>query len=133
MEHTLRVLVRIDTNASLACIEVRGCLIPANCPDLIEILRNTAGLGANMVVNLAKAVHLEATAVDELLLRADQMPSLPLDGGQTTVSVQLPARLPACPPPRILESPGPLSNEQAFEMAFLQRDTDVFRPFRQPG
>ena len=132
MEHTLRVLVRIDTKASLACIEVRGCLVPANCPDLLEILRHTATLGANMVVNLTKALHLEATALDELLLRAEQVRPLPLEGGQRTVAVQLPARLPACPPPRIFESWAPLSNAQAFEMAFLQRDTAAFRPSRQP-
>lgn len=133
MEHTLRVLVRIDSKTTSACLEVRGCLVPANCPDLLEILRHTATLGAHIAINLTKARHLEATAVDELMLQADQVPSLPLHGGHTTVSVQLPSRLPACPPPRIQVPGVPLGNVQAFEMAFLQRDTSVFPPFVQRG
>jgi hypothetical protein len=61
MEHILRVLVRIDTNRSSACIELRGCLVPENCPDLLDILQHTATLGAHVVINLTKATHLEAT------------------------------------------------------------------------
>ncbi|MBD7994996.1 hypothetical protein H9639_06760 [Arthrobacter sp. Sa2CUA1] len=131
MEHTLRVLVRIDTKTSSACLEVRGCLVPENCPDLLEILRHTATLGAHVVINLTKARHLAATALDDLMLQADRIPSLPLDGGHTTVSVQLPARLPVCPPPRVqAQAPGvPLGNVQAFELAFLHRDTAVLSPF----
>lgn len=133
MEHNLRVLVSIDTKTASACIEVRGCLVPANCPDLLEILRHTSTLGTHVIVNLTKAQHLEASTLDVLLLRAAQVPSLPLAGGHTTVSVRLPSRLPACPPPRVLSTWAPLSNAQAFEMAFRQHDTAVFRPFRQPG
>ncbi|KPN18089.1 hypothetical protein [Arthrobacter sp. Edens01] len=126
MEHTLRVLVRIDTKTSSACIEVRGCLVPENCPDLVGILRHTALLGAHVVVNLSRAHHLDALAMDELLARAEEIPPQPMTEGFTTVSVQMPPRMPLCPP----AAPGPqapLDNQQAFEMAFLQRTPAVFR------
>ncbi|MFJ2660311.1 hypothetical protein [Arthrobacter koreensis] len=129
MEHTLRVLVRIDTKTSSACIEVRGCLVPENCGDLIGILRHTAALGAHLVVNLSRASHLDVLALDELLARADEVPSHPIAGGHTTVSVQIPERLPACLPP-VPAHANPLDNELAFELAFLQRSTEVFR---RPG
>ena len=129
MEHTLRVLVRIDTKTSSACIEVRGCLVPENCGDLVGILRHTALLGAHLIVNLSRASHLDALALDELLARADEVPSQPVAGGHTTVSVQIPERLPVCLPP-VPEHPDPLDNELAFELAFLQRSTEVFR---RPG
>jgi len=129
MEHILRVLVRIDTKTSSACIEVRGCLVPANCGDLVEILRHTALLGAHVVVNLSRADHLEALALDELLARAEEIPAQPITGGLTTVSVQIPPRLPRCLPP-VPQHRDPLDNELAFELAFLQRSTAVFR---RPG
>jgi len=129
MEHTLRVLVRIDTKTSSACIEVRGCLVPDNCGDLIGILRHTALLGAHVIVNLSRATHLDALAIDELLARADEVPPQPVAGGHTTVSVQIPERLPACLPP-VPQHADPLDNELAFEMAFLRRSTAVFR---RPG
>ncbi|MCC3281641.1 hypothetical protein [Arthrobacter caoxuetaonis] len=127
MEHSLRVLVRIDTKSSTACVEVRGCLAAETCLDLFDILRNTASLGAHVTVNLSKAHHLDASALDELLVLADKIPSVPLGTGHTTVSIQLPARLPAC---GHAASPGqgpPLTNDQAFDMAFLQRDPKAFR------
>ncbi|MBD8042272.1 hypothetical protein H9638_00450 [Arthrobacter sp. Sa2BUA2] len=133
MEHNLRVLVSIDTASSSACIEVRGCLVQANCPDLLEILRHTATLGTHVAVNLTKALHLEATVLDELLLQAGQVPCLPLDGGHTTVSVRLPSRLPSCEPPRLRAPVHPLGNTQAFELAFQQHDAAALRPSRRPG
>ncbi|UPO76744.1 MULTISPECIES: hypothetical protein [Arthrobacter] len=133
MEHTLRVLVRIDTKSSSAGIEVRGCLVPANCPDLVEILRHTATLGAHMVLNLTKALHLDASALDELLLQTGQVPCLPLDGGHTTVSVRLPSRLPSCAPRVQVPDWNPLSNAQAFELAFQQHDPAALRSARRPG
>ena len=129
MEHTLRVLVRIDTKTSSACIEVRGCLVPDNCADLVEILRHTSLLGAHVVVNLSRAHHLDALALDELLARAEEVPPHPIAGGLTTVSVQIPPRMPVCLPP-VPQHRDPLDNELAFEMAFLQRSTSVFR---RPG
>ena len=133
MEHILRVLVRIDTKSSTASVEVRGCLVQANWEDLLEILRHTASLGTHVVVNLTKAQHLEATAMDQILLRAGQVPCLPLDGGHTTVSVRVPSRLPSCEPPRLQVPWNLLSNAQAFELAFRQHDPAVLRPARQPG
>lgn len=134
MEHTLRVLVRIDTKSSSAGIEVRGCLVSANCPDLVEILRHTATLGAHVVLNLTKALHLDASALDELLLQTGQVPCLPLDGGHTTVSVRLPSRLPSCGPPQVrMPEWNPLSNAQAFELAFQQQDPAALRSARRPG
>lgn len=133
MEHTLRVLVRIDTKSSTAGVEVRGCLVQANWEDLLEILRHTSTLGTHVAVNLTKARHLDAAALDQLLLRAGQVPCLPLDGGHTTVSVRVPSRLPSCEPPRFQGPWNPLSNAQAFELAFRQHDPAVLRPVRQPG
>lgn len=129
MEHTLRVLVRIDTKTSCACIEVRGCLVPDNCPDLVEILQHTSTLGAHVVVNLSRADHLDALALDELLSRAEEVPPQPIAGGLTTVSVQIPPRMPVCLPP-VPQHRDPLDNELAFEMAFLQRSASAFR---RPG
>ena len=129
MEHTLRVLVRIDTKTSSACIEVRGCLVPGNCAHLVEILHHTATLGAHVVVNLSRAGHLDALALDELLSRAEEVPPQPIAGGHTTVSVQIPPRIPTCLP-SVPQHADPLDNELAFEMAFLQRSTSVFR---RPG
>lgn len=129
MEHSLRVLVRIDTKTSSACIEVRGCLVAGNCTSLIEILRHTSLLGAHVVVNLSRARHLDALALDELLARAEEVPPQPLGSGLTTVSVQIPPRLPECLPP-VPQHQDPLDNELAFEMAFLQRSTTAFR---RPG
>ena len=129
MEHTLRVLVRIDTKTSSACIEVRGCLVQENCSDLVQILNHTALLGAHMIVNLSRAGHLDALAVDELLARAGEVPPRPLSDGLTTVSVQLPPRMPLCPS-AIGQARTALDNRQAFEMAFLQRSPSVFR---RPG
>ncbi|MBF4994711.1 hypothetical protein ITX31_11375 [Arthrobacter gandavensis] len=131
MEHNLRVLVRIDTKTSSACIEVRGCLVPENCGDLVGILRHTALLGADLIVNLSRASHLDALALDELLARADEVPSRPVAGGHTTVAVQLPEQLPTCLPPAPAPArPLPLDNKLAFELAFLQRSGKVFR---RPG
>ena len=133
MEHTLRVLVRIDTKSSSAGIEVRGCLVPANCPDLVEILRHTATLGAHMVLNLTKALHLDASALDELLLQTGQVQCLPLDGGHTTVSVRLPSRLPSCAPRVQVPDWNPLRNAQAFALAVQPPDPAALRSARRPG
>ena len=76
MEHILRVLVRIDTKSSTAGVEVRGCLVQANWENLLEIVRHTAALGTHVAVNLTKAQHLDATALDQILLRTGQVPCL---------------------------------------------------------
>lgn len=70
-DHTLRVLVRIDTQLRLACLEVRGCLTPATCSTLMNILTHTGALGAAVSVNLLRAAHVEREALELLREGAD--------------------------------------------------------------
>lgn len=124
MEHSLRVLVRVDTARATAAIEVRGCLTADTYPSLLNILQHTATLGAVMAVNLLRARHIEAEALRALL----DLTAARLDGPTTAgvpagipASVEVPAALPAC-------APRALTNEEALERAFLLRDPGVLLP-----
>ncbi|GAA3291960.1 hypothetical protein ACFFON_00505 [Arthrobacter citreus] len=136
MDHALRVLVRIDTQRSEACLEVRGCLTSATCSTLMNILSHTGTLGAAVRVNLLRAAHVERDALD--LLRTGAAGAAP---GGTPVDIMAPADLPVCRlgsvSPAFLDSRGaghrPLSNEEALELAFLRRDPGVLSTGPHPG
>lgn len=143
-DHALRVLVRIDTHLRLASLEVRGCLTAATYPTLVNILAHTGTLGAAVSVNLLRAAHVDRDALELLRDGADAAVSggalaagpgqgwsgLPSSdqGGVAPVEILVPPSLPACRPgPDAAvpepEVPGrPLTNEEAAERAFRQRD-----------
>jgi hypothetical protein len=136
MDHALRVLVRIDTQRSEACLEVRGCLTLATCSTLMNILRHTGTLGAAVRVNLLRAAHVERDALD--LLRTGTAGTAP---GDMPVDILAPDDLPVCRlgslSPAFLDSQGaehrPLTNEEALELAFLRRDPGVLTTGPHPG
>ena len=70
-DHTLRVLVRIDTRMHRASLEVRGCLTPESCATLMNILSHTGALGTGVSVNLLRAAHIEREALEQLRATAD--------------------------------------------------------------
>ncbi|MCC3268978.1 hypothetical protein MUG94_00685 [Arthrobacter gengyunqii] len=140
-DHGLRVLVRIDTQLRLACLEVRGCLTASTYATLANILTHTGALGAAVRVNLTRAEHVESGALARLYDGADAavragIGFLPADGtrpaaGRTfekPVEIIVPPALPVCrlgpeTPAPSFQPPGPaLTNEEALEMAFLRRD-----------
>ncbi len=126
MEEPLRVLVSVDTRKAAASIEVRGALTGANCATLLNILHHTAALGASILVNLSRAVRIEAAALDVLTDVARTVERSAASAPGLRVAVQLP---PADPPSasRTRTAPHrnrPLDNEQALEM-ILQRDSRV--------
>ena len=119
--HVLRVLVRIDTQVGVACVEVRGCLTAGTYDLLAEILTRTGALGAAVRVNLLRAGHVDSDALQELRNRA----------GPGPVEILAPPVLPGCrsglegaglPPPGSPLRGRLLSNEEALELAFLRRD-----------
>lgn len=112
MEHSLRVLVRVDTAKASAAIEVRGCLTPETYPSLVNILRHTATLGAVMAVNLLRARHIDGEALRALLdLTASRIAGGAPFGGPAGIpaSVEVPDALPVCAPRGLLERGGPAS------------------------
>lgn len=132
MEHALRVLVRIDTREASASIEVRGPLTELTCESLMNILRHTSTLGADIRVNLARVEQVEPPALDRLEECAADLEEA-AGGGGRAISV----RILNLPSPFALFSPGsradspsgptpaapaPLTNERAMELAFLQHD-----------
>ena len=142
--HGLRVLVRIDTQLRLACLEVRGCLTASTYSTLVNILTHTGSLGAAVRVNLARAEHVERDALTRLRAGADAavdagVRSGPADGERPAagyaavqpVEIIVPPALPVCrlgpesPASRSLPSGRALTNEEALEMAFLRRDPRV--------
>ena len=144
MEHALRVLVRIDTKEASASIEVRGPLTELTCDSLMNILRHTSTLGADIRVNLARVGQVEPSALDRLQECAAQVEesaasgravsvrilNLPIagfsagfDAGSNPgpVSPGIAARTPLSPAP-VTPALVPLTNEQAAELAFLRHD-----------
>ena len=157
-DHALRVLVRIDTQLGLACLEVRGCLTASTYPTLVNILAHTGALGAGVRVNLLKAEHVEPGALHNLRCGADAAVAAGAAGAAPAggtggpsglreavpVEILMPDTLPVCrlgsePPatgPGGSLFPGTaLTNEEAMERAFLQRDPRVLaeRPGVRPG
>lgn len=152
-DHALRVLVRIDTQLRLACLEVRGCLTLATYPDLMNILTHTGTLGAAVSVNLLRAAHLDPDALELLRDGADAaagagpgsgaLAAGPGDGwasppgsvpdSPVPVEILAPRELPVCrhspdtalPSDRRQEPGHPLTNEEAADLAFLRRDPRV--------
>lgn len=141
--HGLRVLVRIDTQRRLACLEVRGCLTTSTYGTLVNILTHTGTLGAAVRVNLARAEHVESAALARLRAGVDAavdagIRSGPARGGQPAaacaaaqpVEIIAPSSLPVC---RLGPETAPcgelsgraLTNEEALERAFLRRDPRV--------
>ena len=145
--HALRVLVRIDTQLGLACLEVRGCLTSATYPTLLNILAHTGTLGAAVSVNLLRTAHVDRDALDLLRAGADSAVSsgalaagpgqgwsaLPAPDRNSAVPVEVlaPQVLPAC---RLApDAPGAdchpsgraLTNEEAADLAFVRRDPRV--------
>ncbi|WP_341394669.1 hypothetical protein [Arthrobacter sp. G119Y2] len=130
-EHSLRVLVRIDTQLQLACLEVRGCLTADTCSTLINILTHTGTLGAAVSVNLLRAAHVEEEALELLCAGAGAA----VDTGAETRPVEIlaPPDLPVCrlgPVPAAQAPPGAgswglaLTNEDAATL-ITQRDSQV--------
>lgn len=157
--HGLRVLVRIDTQQRLACLEVRGCLTASTYGTLMNILTHTGALGAAVRVNLARAEHVESAALSRLRAGADDaveagIRSGPAGGDQSAaaggaalpVEIIAPPSLPVCrlgaePAPCAEPSGRALTNEEALDMAFLRRDPRALanpaarsgvRPFSTP-
>ena len=96
-DHTLRVLVRIDTRQGLACLEVRGCLTPETCSTLMNILAHTGGLGAAVSVNLLRAAHVDAGALALILDSADDAVHTDPDRASSApVEILVPPVLPVC-------------------------------------
>lgn len=96
-DHTLRVLVRIDTRQGLACLEVRGCLTPDTCSTLMNILAHTGGLGAAVSVNLLRAAHVDAGALALILDSADDAVHADADRASSApVEILVPPVLPVC-------------------------------------
>ena len=132
-DHTLRVLVRIDTQLRLACLEVRGCLTAATCSTLMNILTHAGTLGAAVSVNLLRAAHLEREAL--ALLREGADPAVHAGSGTTPVEILVPPELPVCrlgPAPAV-PAPAPagaptsgraLTNEEAAGL-IARRDPRV--------
>ena len=133
MEDPLRVLVSVDTKNAAASIEVRGALTGSNCETLLNILRHTATLGANICINLTRAARIEAAALEIIRNAARAVEQDRPAGPALQVGVQLPAEgsegpapaRPAAAPPD-WEPGQPLDNETALDM-ILQRDPAVFR------
>ncbi|MCC9144132.1 MULTISPECIES: hypothetical protein [unclassified Arthrobacter] len=120
MEKPLRVLVQIDTRNAAASIEVRGALTGPSCGTLLNILRHTATLGANITINLTRAARIDAAAVAVLTeVAGDVERSAPADP-PLRVRIQLPETPASQPPADQL----PLDNDEALELV-LRRDSRV--------
>lgn len=133
-DHALRVLVRIDTQLRLACLEVRGCLTSATYPTLMNILAHTGALGAAVSVSLLRAAHVERDALELLRRTADPAVAGSAPAAEATpVQILAPTTLPVCraglsPVADADRSGAPghaLTNEEAAERAFLRRDPRV--------
>ena len=134
-DHALRVLVRIDTQLRLACLEVRGCLTSPTYPTLLNILTHTGALGAAVSVNLLRAAHVEQDALELLCKAADSAAGAAASAEAAAVPVEIlaPPQLPVCrlgrsPHAAADRCPAPghaLTNEEAAELAFRQRDPRV--------
>ena len=123
MEDPLRVLVSVDTRNAAASIEVRGSLTGSNCGSLLNILRHTATLGANICINLTRAVSIEAAALEILTGAAREVERAARTGPALRVGVKLPPAVPS-EQPALHSAPGPLDNHTALEM-LLQRDPRI--------
>lgn len=134
MEDPLRVLVSVDTRNAAASIEVRGALTYSNCGTLLNILRHTATLGANILINLTRTVRIEDTALEVLADAARDVEHADPSAPALHVGVQLPpdnaTRGALPPPPRTARQT--LDNETALDL-ILARDPRVLsgpRPSR---
>ena len=118
MEEPLRVLVSVDTKNAAASIEVRGALTGSNCETLLNILRHTATLGANILINLSRAVRVEDAALEVLTVAARDVERAAPPADALQVGVQLPAACPQGLPAggHAPGSPHPLENDMAVEM-----------------
>ncbi|MBG0740464.1 hypothetical protein IV500_13845 [Paeniglutamicibacter antarcticus] len=103
MDHKLRVIVRLDIEATSAVLEVNGCLTDKSCRALLPIIRRAGSLiqGLNVVVDLSLARHIDASALD-ILYHLNDGPDVdadlaPFGGSNPHVSVSAPAVLPECP------------------------------------
>ena len=134
MEDPLRVLVSVDTKNAAASIEVRGALTGSNCGTLLNILRHTATLGANILINLTRTAGIEDAALVVLADAAREIERAAPTIQALHVGVQLP---PAAAPRDALQPPSPsarqtLDNATALDM-ILARDPRVLpgpRPSR---
>lgn len=126
MEEPLRVLVSVDTKKAAASIEVRGSLTGSNCGTLLNILRHTATLGANILINLSRAVRVEDAALEVLRGAARDVERTAPPEDALQVGVQLPPEDPAQQnaPAGGHGGPIPLANDTAVEM-ILARDLRV--------
>lgn len=131
MEEPLRVLVSVDTKKAAASIEVRGSLTGSNCGTLLNILRHTATLGANILINLSRAVRVEDAALEVLRGAARDVERTAPPEDALQVGVQLPPEDPAQNSPAGVHGGRiPLGNDAAVEM-ILARDPRVL-PRRRP-
>ncbi len=124
MEEPLRVLVSVDTKKAAASIEVRGSLTGSNCGTLLNILRHTATLGANILINLSRAVRVEDAALEVLRGAARDVERTAPPEDALQVGVQLPPEDPAQNSPAGGHGSIPLANDAAVEM-ILARDPRV--------
>lgn len=141
-DHALRVLVRIDTQLRLACLEVRGCLTSSTYPTLLNILTHTGALGAAISVNLLRAAHVEQEALALLRKAADSADGAAASAEAAAVPVEIlaPPHLPVCRLGRSPDAaadccPAPghaLTNEEAADLAFRQRDPRVLAALEHP-
>lgn len=103
MDHELRVLVRLDIDATSAVLEVNGCLTEKSCQALLPVIRRAGSLipGLDVIVDLSHARYIEASALDILHqlnpAPGAVIPRAAIDGRQTFVHITAPAVLPICP------------------------------------
>lgn len=99
MDHKLRVIVRLDIDATSVFLEVNGCLTDKSCHALLPVIRRAGSLiqGLNVVVDLSRARHIDTSAL-EILNHLNYSSN---QGAETAsmqgVSVSAPAVLPECP------------------------------------
>lgn len=104
MNHRLRVLVRVDVDPAHVILEFTGCVTPSDSAALMHIVRRAShlGAGADVIVNLHSASHLDPGVLLDLRRLVDAGPLLVPGAGdpEATVPVRLtldePAELPIC-------------------------------------
>ncbi len=99
MDCKLRVIVSLDVDTTSAVLEVNGCLPDTSCHALLPIIRRAGSLihGLNVAVDLSRARHIDASALDTLnhlnCSSSQDAKTASIEG----LRVSAPAGLPECP------------------------------------
>jgi hypothetical protein len=104
MNHKLRVLVRVDVDPAHVTLEVTGCVTQSDSAALLHIVRRACrlGAGAEVVINLHGASHLDPEVLLDLRRLADSRPLPAPDAGDSAapapfrLTLDEPAVLPIC-------------------------------------